>query len=200
MSIFLSHNSADKEIARKIGTNLLLTGAEVWFDEWEVAAGESLPEKIGEGLSSFETFLLLWSGQATRSNWVRSELESALVRRMNDKSLRIIPVRIDDAPLPALLSPLRYLKWDGEDSIPSIVNAVMGFSTERDRLKAIQQAFEDLYLEVGYFHGYGALIACPRCGAGVDAIRGWSQTDYARDDVYAGAECMECGWNDGGEI
>lgn len=200
MQIFLSHNAGDKEIARRIGTNLTLVGSEVWFDEWEVRAGDSLPGKIGEGLRAFDTFLLTWSENAERSDWVRAELETALVRAIEEESVRIIVVRLDDTPVPAMLRPLKYLTLSDEGDIPELVHEIMGFKGERERLKAMQEAFDDLYVEVEYFHGYGAMIACPRCGADVKSIEQWSYTDPRRDDLYAGARCRECGWEDGGEI
>lgn len=51
-----------------------------------------------------------------------------------------------------------------------------------------------------YFPGYGPIVGCPACGAGLDQIEGFSETDFARDDEYAGARCKRCGWNDGGEL
>lgn len=200
MQVFLSYNTADKEAARIIGSNLLLVGAEVWFDEWEVQAGDSIPGRIGEALEAFDVFLLLWSENASRSDWVRTELETALVRAIDEESVRIVVVRLDEQAVPVLLSRLRYLEWTDEAHLPTVVNEIMGFEGERQRMKALQRAFDDLYVEVEYFHGYGAMIACPRCGADVRSIEQWSHTDPRRDDLYAGARCKECGWEDGGEL
>lgn len=36
MRCFLSHNAADKELARSVGAHMSLTGIEAWFDEWEI--------------------------------------------------------------------------------------------------------------------------------------------------------------------
>ena len=50
------------------------------------------------------------------------------------------------------------------------------------------------------FEGVGMLVACPRCGAPIDNLEGWTSIDDERDDTYAGARCKECGWSDGSEI
>jgi len=47
MKAFISHNSKDKSIAQSIGQFLLDQGIDVWFDKWEINAGESLTDKIG---------------------------------------------------------------------------------------------------------------------------------------------------------
>jgi hypothetical protein len=198
VNIFISHNARDAEQGRQLGAHLKLVGADVWFDEWEIRAGDSILGAVDEALSAYEIFVLLWSQNAATSTWVRSELEAALSRRMANRELRVVTVRLDETELPPLLNPLKYLNFD--DGVGSVVDAIMGFSNDRDRLRAIQAVLDEALVEVEYFHGYGLLVACPRCGAGLSALSGWMATDDRRDDTYAGARCKECGWEDGGEV
>jgi hypothetical protein len=76
----------------------------------------------------------------------------------------------------------------------------MGFATDQDRLRAIQQHLDEAGIEVAYFQGYGPVVCCPRCGAGPEKLRGWSDVDEKRDAMYAGFECTACGLIDGGEM
>lgn len=76
----------------------------------------------------------------------------------------------------------------------------MGFANDQDRLRAIQQVLDEAGLHVAYFHGYGPMVCCPSCGAGVEKLEQWSQADDRRDDTYAGFRCTVCGSTDGGEI
>ena len=55
-------------------------------------------------------------------------------------------------------------------------------------------------IEVDFAIGYGVIVGCPECGAGLGRIKRWIQQDLSRDDTYAGAECESCGWQGGGEI
>jgi hypothetical protein len=48
---FLSYNHQDKEEARRLGGQLTFAGAQIWFDDWEVQAGDSIPGKVNEALS-----------------------------------------------------------------------------------------------------------------------------------------------------
>ena len=68
MRCFLSHNKADKPVARNIGAHLTLVGMDVWFDEWELQAGDSIPGKSNSELEAFDVFILGWSANANRSN------------------------------------------------------------------------------------------------------------------------------------
>jgi hypothetical protein len=63
-----------------------LSGADVWFDEWEIRAGDSIPGKVNEALDRVDTIVLVWSSDAARSQWVRAEFETALARGMEDGS------------------------------------------------------------------------------------------------------------------
>lgn len=49
--IFISHSSKDKNFATWLGTDLKESGHNPWFDEWDIYVGESIPEKISNGLS-----------------------------------------------------------------------------------------------------------------------------------------------------
>ncbi len=199
MHVFLSHNRQDKDIARRLGAQLRLVGADVWFDEWEVRAGDSIPGKVNEGLGAVDTVLLVWSTDADRSHWVRAELESAIAQGLDDGTLRVIPLILDDTPLPPLLRRLRWVDLRDEDETRA-VNEVMGFANDQDRLKAIQQTLDEAFIQVVYFEGYGPMVCCPKCGAGVDKLQGWSDVDERRDDMYVGVRCTECGFNDGSEV
>jgi hypothetical protein len=197
--VFLSHNSADKAVARRLGAQMRLAGADVWFDEWELRVGDSIPGKVNAALATVDTVILIWSSDANRSEWVRAEFESAIARGMDDQTLRVAPVILDDTPLPALLRRIRWVDLrDGDES--RAVNEIMGFATDQDRLRAIQQVIDEAGLRVAYFQGYGPVVCCPRCGAGVDKLEGWSEIDDYRDDTYAGFRCTICGLTDGGEI
>ena len=48
--IFLCHASEDKKFVEKLAKDLMKFGLEVWFDKFEMKVGESLLEKINEGI------------------------------------------------------------------------------------------------------------------------------------------------------
>jgi len=199
MHVFLSHNRQDKDVARRLGAQLKLVGADVWFDEWEIRAGDSIPGKVSEGLATVDTVVLVWSATADRSEWVRAELETAITRGLEEGTPRVVPVLLDGTALPALLRRLRRVELHDED-VARAVNEIMGFANDQDRLRAIQQTLDEAGIEVAYYHGYGPVVCCPKCGASLDQLEPWSQTDPVREDTYAGFRCKACGFNDGGEI
>ncbi len=199
MKIFLSHNSQDKPLARTLGGQLTLAGAEVWFDEWEIRAGDSIPGRLNEGLSAFSVFVLLWSEHAAKSVWVRGELETAIARGMADPNTRIIPIVLDSTPLPTMLTRLRYIRLGDNEPLLKATQEILGLRTQRELIKALQSGLDGLGLDHREYWGVGVLFGCPKCGAGLDAIEGWEAADHERDDLYVGARCKECGWSEGSE-
>src|SRR4051812_36790688 len=48
--VFLSHSAKDKAVVRPLAERLRKDGVKVWFDEWVLKPGDSIPVKIEEGL------------------------------------------------------------------------------------------------------------------------------------------------------
>jgi hypothetical protein len=48
--VFLSHSAKDKAVVRPLAERLRQDGLKVWFDEWVLKPGDSIPAKIEDGL------------------------------------------------------------------------------------------------------------------------------------------------------
>jgi TIR domain len=105
---FICHSSADKDVVRRLAADLRRSGIEAWFDEWEIRPGDSIIDKINEGISGCEVFIVVISKNSVASRWVREELNAAVIRRIRDQA-RLIPVRLDNSEVPALLSSLKHV-------------------------------------------------------------------------------------------
>ncbi len=198
-TFFLSHNREDKDYIRGVAASLRLIGANVWFDEWSIRPGDSIPSAIDEGLRAFETFVLAWSEAAADSRWVHQEMDAALTRWISDDSIRLVPLRLDSTPLPALISNLRYIDARDREAM-RVARDLLGIESDTEFRLAVQDFIINAGLSFQEFWGVGVLVACPRCGTEPSRLKTWQATDYERDDEYAGVECSNCGWSDGGEI
>jgi hypothetical protein len=76
--VFLSHSSKDKAVVRPLAERLRKDGVKVWFDEWEIMPGDSIPAKIEEGLEHSRVLVLCMSANAFGSDW--AQLESGTFR------------------------------------------------------------------------------------------------------------------------
>lgn len=109
--VFLSYSSKDKDVVRDIATRLRDDGITVWFDEWAIKPGDSIPAKIEEGLEHSRVLVLCMSANAFGSDW--STLESGTFRFRDplNGERRLIPLRLDDAAIKGSLAQFLYINW-----------------------------------------------------------------------------------------
>lgn len=130
MKVFISHNSKDKSNAESVGQFLLDQGIDVWFDKWEIKAGESLSDKLSDGLVDAQAFLILMSPNSMSSRWVREELRVALQRRIREDDFRIIPVLLEECEIPAFLLDYVYIDWriESNERFEALIRALKQIS------------------------------------------------------------------------
>lgn len=103
--VFLSHASEDKaRFVVAFAEKLRANGVDVWLDKWEILPGDSLVDKIfEEGLKNAAAVIVVISTSSVGKPWVREELNVGVVKRI-EKGTRLIPVIIDDVPIPEALT------------------------------------------------------------------------------------------------
>lgn len=109
--VFLSHSSKDKDLVRDVAERLRKDGLRVWFDEWELKPGDSIPAKIEAGLEQSRVLMLFMSANAFGSGWAQLEACTFRFRDPLNKERRLIPLRLDDAPINGSLGQLLYINW-----------------------------------------------------------------------------------------
>jgi WD40 repeat protein len=113
--VFLSHSSKDKPIVRALAERLRADGLRVWFDEWYLKPGDSVPAKLNEGLKYSHVLILCMSANAFGSEWAQLESQTFLYRDPLNKERRFIPLRLDDAPIEDSLAQFLHLSWKPDD-------------------------------------------------------------------------------------
>ncbi len=71
--VFLSHSAKDKAVVRPLAERLRKDGRKVWFDEWVLKPGDSIPAKIEAGLEHSRVLVLCMSADAFGSDWAQLE-------------------------------------------------------------------------------------------------------------------------------
>jgi hypothetical protein len=106
--VFLSHNSQDKDAARRIAVDLRARGIEVSFDAFEMRVGDSLIEKIQQGISESGYLAVLLSPHSVASPWVTKELNTVLMQDITAKSIKVLPLLYRDCEVPLFLKEKLY--------------------------------------------------------------------------------------------
>ena len=133
--IFLSHKSEDKPLVEPFATALAAAYGQqsVFYDSWSIQPGDGIIEKMNAGLEAAKFLILFISKRSLNSKMVSLEWQNALFKSVKG-TLKIIPVRLDDAPLPAILANTLYidLPTQGVDNaVRQVIDVVSGQNTYR---------------------------------------------------------------------
>lgn len=109
--VFLSHSAKDKSVVRTLAERLQTDGLKVWFDEWVLKPGDSIPAKIEDGLEHSHVLVLCMSANAFGSDWAQLEAGTFRFRDPLNKERRFIPLRLDDTPITGSLAQFLYIDW-----------------------------------------------------------------------------------------
>jgi len=113
-SIFLSHSHTDKPFARRLASDLRRYGHIVWIDEAEIKVGDSLIEKIRDGIDRVEYVLAIISENSISSRWVQKELDLASNREIEEDRVVVLPAILNDVELPGFLKGKCYADFRRE--------------------------------------------------------------------------------------
>lgn len=128
--LFLCHSTSDKPTAARLARDLMSKGVDVFYDEWEIRTGDSIRQKIDEGLAGCTHFGVLLTADSISRPWVNAEIDAGLIRKL-DKECAFLPLRLglDVRQMPPLLRGLRSVALDDYDSgLQVLLNDIHGVS------------------------------------------------------------------------
>jgi len=123
---FISHSTRDKPFVRRLAADLVAHGIKVWLDEQRLLVGDSVPEKIAQGLAESDFFLIVVSANSVESEWVEKELSTALVHEIERRKVTVLPIRVDDAKIPNSIRDKLYADFRGsyEDGFRRLLDPI----------------------------------------------------------------------------
>ncbi len=101
--VFVCHSSIDGKFSRKLAGDLAEKGYAVWFDEFTMLPGDSLYEKIQQGISASSWFIVVLSPDSVTSPWCKRELYNAMEEELERKKVYVVPVLYRDCDVPGFL-------------------------------------------------------------------------------------------------
>ena len=107
----LSHSAKEKAVVRPLAERLRKDGLKVWFDEWVLKPGDSIPANIEEGLEHSRLLVPCMSANASRSDWAQLEAGTFRFRDPLNRGHRFISLRLDDAPIKGSLALFLCTNW-----------------------------------------------------------------------------------------
>ena len=105
--IFISYSHSDKDWAEKFAETMVKSGMNVWFDQFNVKAGEPLSDAIEKGLRESDVVVLLISPENINRPNLFFELGAAL--SMNKTIVPVVPENLDPHSLPLPLQRIKFI-------------------------------------------------------------------------------------------
>lgn len=108
---FISHDSRDDDIARRIAIGMGKRRCSVWYDEFTLRAGDNLRDTIEKGLKECHKCIIVLSENFfSNGGWTKKEFDSIFTREILEETNLILPVW------------LRVGKTEVYDYSPSLLN------------------------------------------------------------------------------
>lgn len=123
--VFISYSHDDSEWVRRFAEALQAQSVDVWFDAWQVHAGEPLRDAIEAGLRGSDAIVAILSRTNARRPSVLFELGVAL--GTGKRLITIVPADLDSSVIPFELRTRRYLtKGAPDDAAREVAEALKG--------------------------------------------------------------------------
>lgn len=153
MRLFISHASEDKADFVRPLAEALRQDYEVWYDEYELTVGDSLRQKIDEGLGSCDFGVVVLSKAFFQKQWTQAELDGLFALETQSRKI-ILPiwkgVKKDDvlSYSPILAGRLAAL---AEGGIPDVIRQIRLAvdNSERKRQMTLVDDAETRFRELG---------------------------------------------------
>ena len=103
MSVFISYSRNDSQFVEKLSITLVQNKINVWLDKWAMKLGDSLEPRIQQALSDSSYLLVVLSKSSVESPWCKKELNTGLLRELEEKKIVVIPILLEDCEIPESL-------------------------------------------------------------------------------------------------
>ena len=111
LKIFICYAHKDKErFVKPFAKKLRINCIDASYDEWELSLGDSLID-IFDKIDESDALCIIISKFSAESNWVKEELDAGITRKIT-KGTKIIPIIIDNVPLPNSLKHVKNITID----------------------------------------------------------------------------------------
>jgi hypothetical protein len=116
-TVFISYASEQEVLAQQLEKELTAKGITVWRDKTNLHAGQRWPKALGDAIAGADALLLLWSAEASQSDFVELEWNIAMAMQKP-----VMPCPLDETSLPPTLKPSHRIP--GKD-IPQAAEQIM---------------------------------------------------------------------------
>ena len=133
--IFLSYSRSNSAFALKLAKDLRSAKFSIWIDQLDIPSGASWDREVEAALRASETVLVIISEASAKSDNVLDEISYSL-----DQKKRVIPVLIDQIPVPLRITRLQREDFTGsyETAFDTLTEHLRPQKSRTEALEAIK--------------------------------------------------------------
>ena len=140
-SCFISYSSANEDFARRLHADLQDAGVRCWFAPEDMKIGEKIRPAIDTAIRLRDKLLVILSDTSVYSQWVETEVETALAEERNRNNIVLFPIRIDQSVLDTTAVWARQIRETRH------IGDFTGWKNHDTYQKAIERLLKDLKAE-----------------------------------------------------
>jgi len=136
LRVFLCHSSGDKPAVRMLYQQLRAAGIQPWFDEEDLLPGQVWRTEIPRVVRATDVVLVCLSHSSVdRAGYAQKEIKLALdvADEQPEGSIFLIPVKLEECPMPDRLSHLHWVNLFAERGYEQLLRALRYQAERLDR-------------------------------------------------------------------
>jgi hypothetical protein len=131
---FISYNHADQQFVRRLAHELSRAGLRVFFDQTELAVGDTLVSVITEAVQAARFLLIVMSPDYFASRWATVELQLGLRDELDQETVKVIPILPRDCQVPPPLDSKVWADFTNDEQFAdSFVQLLAALQSGRER-------------------------------------------------------------------
>jgi hypothetical protein len=107
--VFVSYSREHGELVELLVKVLLIGNRHVYLDVFNILPGDRWPDELMAAVRRSHKVIVIWCRHAAQSEWVKKETELASLHKKI-----IVPVLLDDTPLPPHLAERQWINLQGK--------------------------------------------------------------------------------------
>lgn len=123
LPVFISHTSKNKPFVEDLIAYLNAANLPVWYDDINIDFGDSIVNKVQEGIKDSGAVIFWITNDFLKSNWCQIEMESFLARLAGKNDVLILTIVFEDVnidELPLFIVGRKFLKASTNDTVSQI--------------------------------------------------------------------------------
>jgi tetratricopeptide (TPR) repeat protein len=124
-SIFISFSHRDSTLVERLAAALRSAGAEVWYDEPSLMAGDAWVSVLQQAIERASIFVVVLTPSSVVSPWVQREIGLALTLQRREPDRIIVPIEVGEVEIPLLLESYLRIRYDPNKPFDNLVNPLI---------------------------------------------------------------------------